>query len=156
MSLRVRLAMRLLGTSLGKGDYDDGYAAALRDARRAPLADPVQDATDRLMNALALHEDSRDTVESVLADLYGQSPGEWIEPHPGEGNPDWRPSDPRCSACGHPVTDGQAAAETDDGGVVHLFGCPDGTTSAPTATSDADAAGWDDPLPASVYGSAER
>jgi hypothetical protein len=108
MSLRVRLAMALLGTSAGKGDYDDGYAAALRDTRRAPLADPVQAATDRLMGTLALHEDSRDTVESVLADLYEQSPGEWIEPHPGEGSPDWRPAAGR-GILSAPSADGSAA-----------------------------------------------
>jgi hypothetical protein len=36
--------------------------------------------------------------------------------------------DPRCSACGHPITAKQVAAETDGGGLVHLFGCPDGAT----------------------------
>jgi len=31
MSLRTRLALRLLGASAGKGDYDDGHAAARRE-----------------------------------------------------------------------------------------------------------------------------
>lgn len=54
----------------------------------------VEAAANRLMSALALHEDSRGTVTDILADLYDQAVGapEWNEPHPGEGDPDWRPS----------------------------------------------------------------
>ena len=57
MSLRVRLAMALLGTSAGKGDYDDGYAAALRDTGDTPLV-PTRAETDARWSALYF-DDSR-------------------------------------------------------------------------------------------------
>jgi len=47
---------------------------------------PVQDATTKLIAALALHEDTRDTVESALHDLWDTALNQAIN---GHGHPDW-------------------------------------------------------------------
>lgn len=113
------------------------------------IPEPVQDAANQLMNALALHEDSRGTVTDLLADAYD-----------GGGKDALRAAIPATILNDLRAIREDAAASINDPArrlaalhriVATTSRIADGLDLS-AAEHLSDAAGWDEPLPAAVYG----
>lgn len=135
---------------------------------------PPVDATDRLMSALALHPDMYATVLDAFADAYeagagagvqdgGDTPAQTLTAIARLGERTALYADSDIQALGRAVADlarGHAtiADVADRLPGWELDGLLDGITAdpadEPTVHSAAAAAGWNDPLPASVLGGA--